>query len=66
MRPGPQHIGTTGAVDGDALLYDADLDEYAPGPVATTAGAPLVTVVDGTPGLVFDNDGSLVYTEGAS
>jgi hypothetical protein len=33
MRPGPHHIGTTGASDGDALLYDAEVDEYAPGDV---------------------------------
>jgi hypothetical protein len=44
-RPGPEHIGTTGASDGDALLYDAEVDEYVPGPLpasgveSITAGA---------------------------
>lgn len=32
-RRGPHHIGTTGAVPGDGLVYDPDADEYGPGDV---------------------------------
>lgn len=31
-----------------------------------TINTPLVTVINGSPGLVFDADGRQVYTEGAS
>lgn len=31
MRPGPHQIDTSGATDGDALVYDAATDEYVPG-----------------------------------
>lgn len=44
MRPGPNHIGTAGATDGDALLYAAD--EWAPGDV-------VLEVVEG-PGVTVD------------
>lgn len=48
MRPGPHHIGTTGATDGDALVYDADIDEYGPGAVVTglTSADSSVTITD--------------------
>jgi hypothetical protein len=41
VRRGPHHIGTTGASDGDALLLDADTDEYVPGDV-------VLEIVEGT------------------
>lgn len=34
-RPGPQHIGTTGAANGYALVYDIASDEYVPTPLPT-------------------------------
>jgi hypothetical protein len=47
-RRGPHHIGTTGAVPGDALVYDPDADEYAPGPVVQglTSADASVTIAD--------------------
>ena len=34
MRLGPHQIDTTGATDGDALVYDAATDKYGPGAVS--------------------------------
>lgn len=46
---------------GDGIAVDAT-DPDSP---VISALTPIVTVVDGVPGLVFDNDGSIVFTEGA-
>lgn len=64
----PQVGGNLLYVKDDGLLYliDADGTETAVGGTSTgtaTTLTPLVTVVDGVPGLVFDGDGEVVYTE---
>lgn len=63
MRPGPHHIATTGAVDGDVLTYDADADEYGPAPVGSGVDSVVVSVTNGVPSFVFDADSSPVTTE---
>jgi hypothetical protein len=47
--------------NGDVLTTASGVAAWA----APVPPIPLVTVVDGIPGLVFDNDGSIVYLEGA-
>lgn len=54
MRPGPHQIDTTGASDGDALLYDSATDEYRPTPVAV--GTVVRSIVAGENIDVDDTD----------
>lgn len=53
MRPGPQHIGTTGATIGDGLVYDPVTDEAEYGPVVQG-----LTSADGTVTISDNGDGT--------
>lgn len=50
--------------EGDILQTINGVADWAPLAVPTI-NTPLVTVINGSPGLVFDNNGQQVYTEGA-
>jgi phage baseplate assembly protein gpV len=53
VRTGPHHIGTTGAADGQALIYDRALDEYRPQAIPA---AGVQAVVAGTNVTVDNTD----------
>jgi len=51
------------STNGDVLTTASGQATWAP-PVVPATPDPIVTVVDGIPGLVFDNDGEILYVEG--
>lgn len=55
--------GARRLVAGANVTLDTSVDGVLTVSASGTAGAPVVTVVDGVPGLVFDDDGEIVYTE---
>lgn len=60
-RPGPEMIGTDGASDGDALVYNAETDEYEPAPGGGGGGGGItgLTSADATVDITDNGDGTL-------
>jgi hypothetical protein len=58
-RPGPEMIGTDGASDGDALVYNAATDEYEPGAGGGGGGITGLTSADATVDITDNGDGTL-------
>lgn len=56
-------IEATGATDGDVPVFDADAGRLVMGPAGLGLGSVIVTVVNGVPMLMFDDDSSPVTTE---
>lgn len=61
QRIDPRGIRPDGG-EGDTAQIVGGIVQFAPAVVLT----PLVALVNGVPGLVFDANGQLVYTKGAS